>query len=222
MPHRVSGAGDRTVALAHADGVRAVAPHREATRCTPIVTNAAVAHLDVDGPNPRNVLCRFLPRWPHARRRQRLSHSACLCTIWDARSGKLLRTLDDQSDSPGRSFFSLDGTLLACGDWSNGTLRLRDGRTARLLRILKVHNGLIGWARPFHRTAPSSPPAAATAARPEKWESLGPAHGPLHWRTVGTHRGLVASVAFSPDGQRLASAGLDGVIRIGAGRRRDE
>jgi WD40 repeat protein len=32
--------------------------------------------------------------------------------------------------------------------------------------------------------------------------------------TLKGHNGFVASVAFSPDGQRLASASLDGTVKV--------
>src|SRR5437588_677559 len=44
-------------------------------------------------------------------------------------------------------------------------------------------------------------PAVSTATRKE-------------WHTLRGHRGLVLSVAFSPDGGTLATGGVDGTIRL--------
>jgi WD40 repeat protein len=86
-----------------------------------------------------------------------------------------------------------------------------------VLRILKVRRGVIGWAA-------FSPDNALLATGcgdrdlPGEVELWNPRTGE-HLETVGRHDRLVGALAFSPDGLRLASAGLDGVIRIWRGPR---
>jgi WD40 repeat protein len=131
------------------------------------------------------------------------------------RGGRLVRTLDDQSDGGRPVVFSPDGSLLACGDFLTGTLRLRDGRTGRVLRILKAHHGAIGWAAFSPDSALLATGCGDRDMRGEV-ELWNPRTGE-HLESVGRHDGLVGALAFSPDGLRLASAGMDGVIRIWRG-----
>jgi WD40 repeat protein/serine/threonine protein kinase len=104
--------------------------------------------------------------------------------IWDARTGQESLTLKGHTSIVSSVAFSPDGQRLASGSRDN-TVKIWDTRTGQESLTLKGHTGL-GRAEGFN---------------PKIWD----------WRTgqemtLKGHTSNALSVAFSPDGQRLATA----------------
>jgi WD40 repeat protein len=120
--------------------------------------------------------------------------------LWDVRAGKNVPL-----PGPPVVFFDLafspDGSLLA-GAGVDHTVKLWDVKTRAPVRTMQ-RLGLRTQASMAvgHLASPSG-------TGPLLWL------GPLHAATAQGHTRAVFTVAFHPDGQRLASAGLDGSIRL--------
>ena len=125
--------------------------------------------------------------------------------LWDARTGKLLDTLNGHTGSVKSVAFSPDGGTLTSGS-GDETVILWDVQTGERLCILEGHTGTV-WSVAFS-------PAGKTLAS-------GSHDGTVILWEVGTgerldilegHLGSVRSVAFSPDGGTLASGSSDGTV----------
>src|SRR5262249_20197404 len=126
---------------------------------------------------------------------------------WDAATGKELPTVTDDS---GIAVFAVspDGRLLATGSGpegkpGEGKVKLRGASDGKEIRVLKednlFFNGLV-----FSRDSK----LLATAAPDQTVRVWDTASGQEQFR-FRTPESLFASVAFSPDGARLAAAGAD-------------
>jgi WD40 repeat protein len=115
--------------------------------------------------------------------------------VWDAQTGQQLLSLKGAHPHGDYSVaFSPDGKRLASGaGWPGGGLpgavSVWDAQTGK--RVLSLH----GRGLP---PQPDDPRDAQTGER----------------LSLNGHRGSVLSVAFSPDGKRLASAALDGMVKV--------
>jgi WD40 repeat protein len=122
--------------------------------------------------------------------------------VWDLPSGQEVLTLP----YPGREVaFSPDGLLLAAtGD--DGVVRVWDGRPGRQVLTRREAGSVVAWNH--------AKGLLATAGKGESvllWDAkAGRGIGVLQ----GHHTALVRRVVFSRDGQRLASAGEDGLVVI--------
>lgn len=156
-------------------------------------------------------------------------------SLWDADTGKHLRTLGAIKRSVAALAYSQDGKLLAAGDGASishggkktdnaSTVRLWDPSDGRLLRELKGHTS--GVTAVVFAPAGSVLASASHDATIRLWDT---ANGRLI-RKIGVpdesppppvpelfddgQRGGVVAIAFSPDGRWLASGGFDGSVRL--------
>jgi WD40 repeat protein/serine/threonine protein kinase len=132
--------------------------------------------------------------------------------IWDITAGQEMRTIDQHDDAdPTCVAYTRDGQHLVSGG-SDGTVRLWNATTGQPVAKWTA-------ARQAVTSLACSLDGRFLAAASDQQIYLWPLRG--DWddsaqpiRTFSGHTDRVSSVAFSPDGQRLVSAGLDFVVRI--------
>jgi WD40 repeat protein len=135
-----------------------------------------------------------------------------MVTFWDVQTGRQSRTLDGQA---GSLAFSPDGLRLATS--GNGRIKLRDVSTGREVFSLT--------ANPEPQTALVLSPDGRWLAwggmdpisRDDRWLAwigVDPATAGREVRIFSGHAGFVESVAFTPDGLRLASGSYDKTIKL--------
>ena len=128
--------------------------------------------------------------------------------IWDARSGELLRTLEEHTSHVSSVAFAPDGKTLASNTiWSN-TVKLWDARSGALLRTLEGHTSGI-------RSVAFAPDGKTLASgSSDKTIKLWDAHSGELLRTLEGHTKYVRSVTFAPDGSTLASSSRDATVKL--------
>jgi WD40 repeat protein/tetratricopeptide (TPR) repeat protein len=113
--------------------------------------------------------------------------------LWDVENGVLIATLDGHLDKVWSVAFSPDGKWVASGS-RDGTIRVWNAATGNQIHTLEGRNGAFKKDGTVHMWTP-----------PRSDSSM---------NLSGTHPGAVKSVAFSPDGKRLASGCVDHKIRV--------
>jgi WD40 repeat protein len=128
--------------------------------------------------------------------------------IWDVAAGRLIRTLEGHTGGVHRAAFSPDGRLLAAAGMGR-VIKIWDTRSWGELDERPDLTGCI-HSVVFH---PNNRPVLAwgsTDGTIKLWDSatrqiISILHGHASW---------VESVAFTPDGKWIASASLDGTVKL--------
>lgn len=142
--------------------------------------------------------------------------------LWDVASGAAVQTLEAHTDWVQSVSFSPDGLQVASGSVDT-TIRLWDSASGNLLRTLNGHSSSVnsvsfspsgefvasgaGYGTHYWHSA-NGEEAGDTAVK--LWDA---ASGALIVTLEG-HTNQVRSVAFSPDGTRLASASRDNAVKL--------
>ncbi len=126
--------------------------------------------------------------------------------LWDVRTHRRLATLDRHRGPVQRVLFSPDGQTLATSGYTDGTTRLWSVRTHRQMASL---SGTASWMAfsPDGRTF-------VTGGREFSSVQLWNAQTHQLLGNLNGLKGMVSSVAFSPDGSILATASWDGRLRL--------
>lgn len=137
--------------------------------------------------------------------------------LWEAATGKSLRSLSGHSGEVYCVVFSPDGKLLAsCGQ--DQTIRLWEPETGKQVAQLKSHS---------HRTfgvvfSPDGRSLVSACATSDNKGSIVPGGEVKVWDVAARrelfelpgHGAGIITVAFSPDGRRVAGASLRGEVRV--------
>ena len=131
-----------------------------------------------------------------------------LIKLWSMKTGQCIRSLqgcDGDFQVVFSVCFSVDGKILASGA-ADATVKFWDIQTGRQVKVLD-HLPNHVWALAWEMDTVA---VGCSDGSLQLWQvSSGQC---LH--TLEGHAGLIFSIAFSPDGQMLASSGTDGVVKL--------
>jgi WD40 repeat protein len=126
--------------------------------------------------------------------------------LWDAATGRLIRTMSGHDNELTTHAFSPDGTRLATGS-RDKTVQLWDVRSGERLAVLRGHRG---WVSDVKFSPDGSRlVSGALDHNIHIWDAIsGTQLAVLHGHTAD-----VASVMYSADGTEIVSAARDGTVR---------
>jgi WD40 repeat protein/serine/threonine protein kinase len=149
--------------------------------------------------------------------------------LWDAKSGKLIRTFEGHSDRVTSAIFSDDGKFVITGS-GDKTARLWDAATARMIHEYKGHQwGVLSVAFWQPKEGQQRPQGEGDLVAQKDQDNLKPriitgsadntariwdAESEKSLFTLAGHTAAVASVAFSPDGQRALTGSQDDAAKL--------
>jgi len=127
--------------------------------------------------------------------------------LWEARSGKPLRTLEGHRNRVWSVTFDPQGETLASGSEDN-TVKLWEARSGKLLRTLEGHQNSVGSV--------AFDPQGGTLASGsnDKTVKLWETRSGKLLRSLEGHQDRVLRVAFDPQSATLASASHDNTVKI--------
>ena len=158
------------------------------------------------GPSRSYFRCPF-HRVLAGRRPHRVGSGDKTVKLWDAASGRLLRTFEGHTDSVRAVAFSPDGARIASGSWDR-TIKLWDAASGRLLRTFEGHSQRVRRSR-SRRTAPASHQEVG-----QYDQALGRGKRSSAAQLRRAFLQCCSSVAFSPDGGRIASGSDDHTVKL--------
>ena len=127
--------------------------------------------------------------------------------IWDAETGREIRTLKGHSDLVHFAGFSPNGRLIVSAS-SDSTIKIWDAETGSEIRTLKGHLG-----RVFSATfSPNG--LTIVSASDDTTIKIWDTETGREIRTLKGHSDRVRSAAFSPNGKSIISASIDKTIKI--------
>ena len=137
-----------------------------------------------------------------------VGESNASCPVFETRSGKLLQQMETEADSWHRRIaYSPDGKLLA-GCNCDGVVTVWDAETGKGHRL----EGHLPWLLGIAFGPDTRRPLLAVASTSGEIRIWNPVTGRQVTPTL-THLGA-SGLAFSSDGQRLATVGWDNVVRV--------
>ena len=134
-------------------------------------------------------------------------------TIWEARSGELLRTFRHSRDATSGAgtvngvAFSPDGRRLASASWDH-TAKIWDVASGRLLRTLTGHSDQV------NRISFSPDGRRVVTASSDGTARIWDVASGRQLATLSPGAGAIWDAAFSPDGKLVATAGDDSTARL--------
>jgi WD40 repeat protein len=128
--------------------------------------------------------------------------------VWEAETGKEVCTCRGHTAGVLSVAFAPDGRQVISGS-ADGTVRLWGAATGKELRTLKAHRG---WVRGLAVSADGL--LLATSCPDEGAVKVWDVKADPACLSIPANRGPLLSVAFRPDGQRLAAVGVGGCLRV--------
>ncbi len=127
--------------------------------------------------------------------------------LWNASTGKVLRTLSGHNEVVYSVSFSPDGKILATAS-RDSTIKLWDVSTGKELRTLSGHTGVV------YSVSFSTDGKTLASGSEDNSIKLWDVSTGQELRTIYGHSDVVRSVSFSPDGKTLASASWDKTVKL--------
>ena len=131
--------------------------------------------------------------------------------MWDAQTGREVVTYKGNVGAINSVAFSPDGKRLAIAagtSWRDGEIKVWDAETGQELHTLPAGGSSVAFSPDGRRIAgagkrPIDVPGPSGSGEVKVWD----AETGRELLTLQGHTSVVSNVAFSPDGQRLASGG---------------